>query len=194
MAIISNHPSIAALRLKVESTFGRKPAVHSDFVTLSERIENSTRQHISESTLERVWNYSTRGYATVSLRTLDVLASFCDDEGWSVFCERLRLESSSESEFFDVEAVRVDDLMPGDRVRFGWLPDRLCIARYLGNHRFVAEECENSKIQPGDTFSCLIFQLGEPLKTEDFRNGDGTGNGQRYTVGIHNGLTALSVI
>lgn len=172
----------------------RQLMVHSDFLALTDRIENVTRQHISESTLERVWNYSTRGYATVSLRTLDVLAEFCGYNGWREFNEELRLNSPSESEFFDVEVIRTDNLQPGDRLRFGWLPDRECTVRYLGSYQFVAEECHNSKIQPGDTFSCLVFQLGKSLEMEYFADSNGQGEHQRYTVGMRNGLTSLSVV
>lgn len=69
MSIKSNIPQIALLRQCVEERFGKPLTVHADFVELVSQIEILLRQHISESTLERVWGYSTRGYDTVSLRT-----------------------------------------------------------------------------------------------------------------------------
>ena len=193
MAIISSNPTIVALRLRTEETFCRKPSVHSDFVELAESIEKNTRHHISESTLERVWNYSTRGYSTVSLHTLNVLSIYCGFEGWSAFCEDARLCSPVESEFFDVDIINADDLQPGDRIKFTWLPDRVCKACYLGDHKFIAEECENSKIQAGDSFSCIVFQLGKPLETVIYKKTDGNNEGNKYVVGMKNGLISLSV-
>ncbi len=76
MSIRSDIPQIAALRQRVEERFEKRLAVHADFLALVAVIEMEQRQHISESTLERVWGYSTRGYKTVSLRTLDVLAKY----------------------------------------------------------------------------------------------------------------------
>ena len=75
----SNIPQIAVLRKRVEERFGKPLTIHNDFVMLVEDIEKCLREHISETTLERVWNYSTRGNNSVSLRTLDVLAKYCND-------------------------------------------------------------------------------------------------------------------
>ena len=76
MGIENNIPQIAALRQRVEQRFGNPLDVHSDFLQLVAEIEKELREHISESTLERVWGYSTRGYNSVSLRTLNVLAKY----------------------------------------------------------------------------------------------------------------------
>jgi hypothetical protein len=73
MGIKRNIPQIYALRQSVELRFGKKLAVHADFQSLVAEIEMEQRLHISETTIERVWGYSTRGYETVSLHTLDVL-------------------------------------------------------------------------------------------------------------------------
>lgn len=214
MSIVSDIPQITALRQRVEKTFGRRPQVHSDFLELVAGIETALRQHVSESTLERVWGYSTRGYKRVSLRTLDVLAKYAGAESWDEFCAGLKRESVVESEMFSCKAVRTADLQVGDRLRIGWRPDRICTVRYVGGNRFVAEECENSKMRAGATFSCSIFQLGRELVMDDFVNGDTaltaaeriftnpmpaeSGNGElphrRYAVGSRHGLTTLELL
>ena len=153
MAVKSNIPQISALRKRVEERFGKPLTVHADFLALVAVIEMEQRQHISESTLERVWGYSTRGYDTISLHTLDVLAQYATGRYWDDFCRLLHAESECESELFDVEHISSSDLSVGDRLQIGWLPDRLCEVRYLGDNRFVAERCENSKMQRGDTHS-----------------------------------------
>jgi hypothetical protein len=67
--------------------------------------------------------------------------------------------------------------------------------RYLGDNRFVAEHCENAKMQAGDTFSCLQFSLGKELILSDFRQANTPDAISRtYTVGSRNGLTTLRVL
>ena len=76
MGIDSSSPKLAALRLTVEKEFGKIPKVHNDFIELADSIKNKLHQHISETTLERVWNYSNRGYDSVSLHTLKLLCLY----------------------------------------------------------------------------------------------------------------------
>ncbi|MBP3440769.1 MAG: hypothetical protein J6K24_05955 [Tidjanibacter sp.] len=192
MSIKSNIPQIAALRMRVERRFGKPLATHADFLALVDEIEKQQRQHISESTLERVWGYSTRGYDNVSLRTLDVLAFYGEGVHWAEFCALLAKEAGDESEFFDSKTVTIAELTTGDVVRIGWLPDRLCEVRYLGEGRFVAERCENSTMRPGDSFECLEFVLGKPLSMCNFcREGIPSGT---YVAGKHHGLTTLHIL
>ena len=191
MAIKSNIPQIVALRNCVEERFGKPILVHADFLLLVAAIESEQRQHISESTLERVWGYSTRGYDTVSLRTLDVLSMYGAGCLWVKFCENLELEC--ESTFFNVESILASNLAIGDTLRIGWLPDRICEVRYLGDNRFIAEHCENSKMQEGDNFSCLQFSLGKEAVLSDFRQ-SASSQSQTYIIGKRHGLTTLVLI
>lgn len=193
MGIESDKPQLSMLRKRTEERFGKTFRVHNDFVLLASDIENITKEHISESTLERVWNYSTRGYSTISLRTLDVICAYCGFKNWEQFCKDLK-ENNGDSDFFDEEIISVSDLRPGQKIKIGWLPNRICILRYLGNERFMAEECENSTMQPGDSFSCGIMQHGQPLWTDDFQTADGTKIKSRYIMGLHNGLTILQIL
>lgn len=191
MAIDSKSPQISLLREKVEKAFGRTPHVHSDFEDLRDSIFAASKDHISETTLERLWGYSTRSYDSVSRRTLDVLSAFAGANDWETFLQQLKEEGNSESDMFDYEFIDVTDLQPGDRLRIGWLPDRLCIIRYLGSSRFVAEETRNSKLEPGDTFSCLQLQLHRPLYVSDLRSESGELKGVSYGIGLQHGLTTL---
>ncbi len=196
MSIRSDIPQIKLLRERVESRFGKRPAVHSDFLALVAVIEKEQRQHISESTLERVWGYSTRGYATVSLHTLDVLSHYAEGCSWNDFCNQRHAESGCESELFNAASISAEELAVGDRLQIGWLPDRLCTVRYLGENRFIAEECHNAKMQAGDRFSCLQFSLGKELIMSDVvpNNANALAAPQTYLVGRHNGLTTLRLL
>ena len=192
MTIKSDIPQICALRERVEKKIGKTLNTHSDFVELTSLIELELRQHISESTLERVWNYSTRGYATVSLRTLNVLSNFATENNWNFFCDLLNKENNIESQVFNLEVISTEDLCVGDRIRIGWLPNRLCIIRYLGENHFIAEECDNSTMKKGDTFVCHQFILGKELVMSDFRQNPND-NGKIYIVGKEHGITTLNL-
>lgn len=192
MGIRRDIPQIKVLRERVERRFGKRLSVHADFLALVAVIEMELRQHISESTLERVWGYSTRGYDTVSLRTLDVLSFYAEGCSWHDLCHTLQSAVESESELFSVEHISTANLQVGDRLQISWLPNRRCVIRYVGDHRFIAEQCENSKMQPGDSFSCLQFTLGKELVMSDFVPFDAaTPASQSYIVGTRNGLTSL---
>ena len=155
------------------------------------------KEHISESTLERVWGYSTRGYDSISLRTLSLLSRFIGDEGFQAFCLRLKDEAQIESEMFVADAIVTSALEVGDRLQIGWLPDRMIAVRYLGDNRFVVVTSENSSIQSGDKFSCLQMQKGREMYMDLFQRAAETGASNpdaRYVVGQQNGLTTLRVV
>jgi len=192
MNIKSDIPQIELLRQRVEKSIDFPLSTHGDFLRLSAGIEYTLREHMSESTLERLWGYSTRHYETVSMRTLNVLCRFIGFHGWDDFCESSG-RSPKESELFAGETINTSDLETGTRIRLSWPPDRTCIVRYLGNNRFIAEATENSTMKTGDTFSCLQFQKGRELHLDSFRKA-GSEEKYRYVVGIDTGLTGLEII
>lgn len=194
MGIACNLPEITILRERTEATFGKRVKVHSDFEALRDDVFRKTKSHVSETTLERLWGYSTRGYDSVSRRTLDVLCLYIGHQNWDIFLETLKKEGAQESDMFDREAVATPDLQPGTRLRVGWPPDRVCVIRYLGDNRFIAEETQNAKLQAGDTFSCLQFQLHRPLYGDNLRDSDGNLKGTSYGMGLIHGLTLLQIL
>ena len=190
-------PQITALRAAVEDVAGFKMTTHNDFLILVSLIEDKTREHISEATLERLWNYSTRKSDTTTERSLNVLAQFAGHNSWNDFCLDLRKQGKVESDFFHTESVLSADLAEGDILRLGWMPDRIITVKYLGDNRFEALETHNSSIRPGDSFSCLMFQKNRPLYMDMFqRHGQpaATAANARYVVGQDNGLTALEIV
>ena len=191
MAVDSSLPQVAALRKKIESIFGKPIITHNDFVSLASLIKETTRKHISETTLERVWNYSTRGYDNISIYTLDVMSEYAGYSGWIKYCDDLRKESASDSDMFDDPVLFSKDLQPGDKIKLGWMPDRVCIIKYSGDNRFIAEECHNATIKEGDRFSCLEFRINHPVVMTDFQSADGKTRNKTYVAGIKDGLTLL---
>ena len=195
MSIQTNIPEIAALRREVEKAFGITLHTHADFVSLTESIEEVLHEHLSPTTLERVWGYSTRRYDTVSRRTLDVLSRYIGRGNWDEFCHHLREAAGTESDFFTEGVLDVASLSIDTRLRLGWQPDRLCEVRYLGDYRFVVESVTNGSLRVGDSFSCLQFQPGKLLYMDCFQRADEPSEENlRYAVGRENGLTLLEII
>ena len=114
-------------------------------------------------------------------------------EGWTDFCCKLRETNGCESEMFSLDSISTADLRPNDCLRIGWLPDRICVVRYLGNNRFVATDCQNSTMQAGDTFTCLQFAIGQPLYMTNFNAPDDGTSDRCYVAGQKNGLTTLEL-
>lgn len=194
MALNTNLPQISLLRKRCELIYDGNLRVHSDFEGLRDSIFSKNREHISETTLERLWGYSTRGKNSVSFRTADVICRYCGFAGWTDFCDSLPQEASSESDYFDFDSICAEDLEPGERLKIGWQPDRICEIRYLGDNRFVAEKTINAKLQPGDTFTAAQFQLHTPLYLDNLTSAAGQQRGSRYGVGLRNGLTLLEFL
>lgn len=193
MSVNIDTPLIAALKIDVEKVVGTISG-HDKFVKLTELIESKCKEHISVTTLERLWGYSTRRASRVSERILDILSRFVDAKSWDDFC--CKLNGNRESILFEGnDIINCDSLKIGSRIKFGWLPDRLCEVEYLGDYRFVAIKTENSTIRPGDTFRCLQIQKGRELHMDNFtRCNEQKSSCARYIVGRTNGLTLLEYI
>ena len=190
MSVLTAIPEVRALKTSVENTFGSPLHTHNAFIALVDAIDKKLREHMSESTLERLWGYSTRGTSSVSVRTLDVLSRYAGAKSWDAFIKRLKEESPRESEEFAPSGVSAADLEPGDMVTVGWLPDRQVQIKYLGNNAFEIVESLNSSLRKGDRFECLWMALGKPLFMDRFRRA-GSGVEKRYVAGERSGLTML---
>lgn len=188
MSVPVNIPEITALKRRTEEVFGGSLQTHNAFIALADSIDRALREHVSESTLERLWGYSTRGANAVSLRTLDVLSRYCGAASWKAFMEVNK--GNVESEEFQREGLSTEDLQPGDCLILGWLPDRLVTIHLDDDRRFLVTESVNSSLQQGDSFVCGWFQLGRPLYLDHFRR-CGSRKETRYVAGERAGLTTL---
>ena len=193
MSINIEIPQVAALRREVEKVVGNVGG-HDKFVKLTELIESKCKEHISVTTLERLWGYSTRNANKISERILDIIARFVDANNWEDFC--IGLSRNRESILFEGDdIINCDNLKIGSRIKLGWQPDRVCEVEYLGDYRFVATKTENSTIRPGDTFRCLQIQKGRELQMDNFtRCNEQESSCARYIVGRTNGLSVVEHI
>lgn len=192
MSIPANIPQITILRSEVEKVLGTPVRTHDGFLSLVSAIESALCEHLSESTLERLWGYSTRKTNAISVRTLDVLAKYVGASSWEDFCKRLKDESLIESEELEGNSIMTDSLPVGSVIHLGWLPDRMIRIEYKGANEFVIIESGNSTLNPGDTFKCMQFQKGYPLYLDCFRRA-GEVELHRFVVGERNGLTLLEI-
>ena len=189
MTIDSNHPHVSALCGQVEKIYKKHPGCSSDFQDLCEDIKHKTKLNISQSTLERLWGYGRVRYSGIALHTLDVLSIYIGYKDWTSFLCHIEKQEDSESDEFKSTRIISRNLKEGTRLKIGWNPNRECIIRYLGNDRFVAEECFNSTMQPGASFTCYQFQIGRELLMNDFyENVDDKEDGKSYVVGMNTGL------
>ena len=85
--------------------------------------------------------------------------------------------------------IKVEELQIGDKIRLGWLPDRMCIVQYIGGRTFKAIDAVNSTVQTGDTFECSLMIKGYPLFVDNLVHGGE--HCQRYSMGLQSGLTTL---
>ena len=196
MGININTPQIWALRCEVEKVFW-KISSHSDLEKLSEEIELKYKEHVSVSTLERLWNYSTRNATNISVRILDIFSRIVGADNWKDFCDKYHKNSNRESELFEnKKTINCGTLKVGTQITIGWLPDRICEVEYMGDYRFVATHTENSSIKPGDSFRCLQIERGRELYMDCFtRQGEEMENSSaRYVVGQANGITIIEII
>ena len=192
MSVPVNIPEITVLRSRVEEKYGEPLETHNGFILLVGAIEADVREHVSESTLERMWGYSTREAAYISLRTLNVLSRYVGASSWKGFCEELKTSSQVESEEFSGDSIVTTALAAGKRLQLGWLPDRMITVEYRGMNRFVVIESLNSSLRPGDSFECLQIQVGRPLYLDRFRRTGADGEA-RYVAGERSGLTLVKV-
>lgn len=189
MAIRTDSPQIVALKSAVEKRFGHPIESRTDFMLLVVEVETYTREHLAENTLRRLWG-RLKGYNTVYIRTLDVLCRYIGYKHWQDFCDTLEESNNTESELVSGRlSIKTDELTSGDRIRIGWLPNRVCIVEYIGGNTFRAVQTQNSTLQVGDTFECSVMLKNYPLFVDNLVHGGE--HCQRYSIGINNGLTIL---
>ena len=157
-------PEILELRKRIEDDVKRKMQTPADFIFLIGAIWERTHETMSPTTLKRLWGYID-GADTTRNCTLNILSKFLGFNDWDDFLANIGQDNGSD--YVKSQHIKVEDLSVGDHVSVSWKPNRRCTFRYLGDYRFIVEKSENSKLKVGNTFSCSLFILGEPLYLND---------------------------
>ena len=184
MNIFDNQLSV--LRYDIEQRFSRPIKTPADFTALSEEIQQVTKQHISTSTLKRLFGY-VNSKSSHRIATLNVLAIYLGYGSWQDYsCNK-----AVESDFLHSNQVLAQNLDSDDVVDFSWNPDRHCQAVCLADRTFRVTQAVNCKLNVGDTFKALGFFFGEPLYITDLTHDGKTG--LTYVCGRTHGLTDVKV-
>lgn len=150
------------LCMAVEQKAGKALRTPSDFEWLEEKIEAQVKEHISASTLMRVWGY--RQGVSTRRSTLDVLARFLGYADYVMFCNWSPAESDEpQSDEVLSHHLLTENLEAEQKVELTWQPNRRCVVQLRQDGLFEVKEAENTKLSVGDTFKCDIFIEGEPL-------------------------------
>ena len=149
------------LCMEIERKVGKSIQTPMDFELLEEKIEVKIKEHISASTLMRIWGY--RQGVSTRQTTLDVLARYLGYADYITFCQWAP-ENDDEPQSDEVIChLRTTDMAPGQQVELSWYPDRRCVIELRPDGQYEVLEAENTKLSVGDTFRCDIFIEGEPL-------------------------------
>lgn len=152
---------LAELRELMERTCQRKMRTPKDFDTMSAQIFLVTHQNVNSSTLKRFYGYV--GEVQFPREsTLDILCQYVGFCSWEAFVQQ-DSSTKKESNLVVGEHFYASQLRMGQRVRIIWQPDRVVVAVYGGNDRFVVIEAEQTKLPVGATFRCSLFIQNEPL-------------------------------
>ena len=194
MSIPSNpyHTSeIIALRKDIEQRIGHSLQTPSDFEYLINCIWEKQHQVFSLSTIKRLWGYiGSNGRPRIS--TLNTLSQFLGYADWNAYLVALEQRSGNESALFKGEGIRSNELSKGNLVEVSWLPNRVCVFRYLGDNHFIVESSKNAKLQVGDTFDAIAFIIGKPMYLDNLKRQDCTTT--TYVAGKKNGITSVQLI
>ena len=184
-------PEIIQLRNDIEQHIGLKLQSPNDFQQLIQQIWSTQHRILSLSTVKRLWGY-VESNASPRISTLNILSQFLSYTDWNAYLVALEQRTESESALFEGEGIRSTELTEGDLVEVSWLPNRMCIFRYLGNNHFVVEEVKHAKLHVGDTFNAVTFVIGKPMYLDQLALQDDTITS--YVAGKKNGITSVKVI
>ena len=183
-------PEIIELLSIVEKKYQKNLQTTTDFEEFSYHLKTVLGEHISTSTLKRLWGYVSLN-PTPRIATLDILSRFVGNKNFKEFCDELKNSQAFVSTFFSSRFVDTSSLLKGQIVKIGWSPNRLVELKYLGELKFEVIRSTNSQLEEGDIFetSCLI--LGYPLViSRVLRNGAYTPS---YIAGRQGGLTIVEI-
>lgn len=179
--------NIEALIRLVEHTWGCTPATPKAFEQLAQSITTATHQHVSISTLKRIWGYVASEHAP-RRDVLDILARYCGYSNLQGYLDATAgMSLTPESNLLAGEHIMGESIAADRRVKVWWRPASHCVFRSLGHARFEVIESQGSKLPVGATFVCHQFIQHEPLYLVDLCL-DATQQGLSYVCGRDTGV------
>lgn len=152
---------IERLRKNIEKIVDRKIVHPKDFDFLCKQVEGYVGEHLSISTLKRVWGYVVSN-SEISEYSLNVLCRMVGYTGWDEFCNNYG-ENENNSHKIICRKLFTAALNRGDMLSIIWKHERKITIKYEGQDQFIVLESINSKLQKDDIFHCLQFVDNQPL-------------------------------
>ncbi len=174
--------SIENFKQEVRRATGLSLQTPKDFIRLSNLVHERTGEHISTTTLKRIFGYLNEDIQPRVL-TLNLLSRFL---GYANYAAYESSRETPQSHAILSEHLTPEMLQEGDRVSLVWAPDRRCVIRFRGAASFEVVEVENTKLRVGDTFTCHLFISHEPLYLDNLVQGDAAP--VRYVAGAKDGI------
>ena len=191
MAEISKE-QIRLICRSVELAIGQSVQTPKDFENLSQQIFIRTGHMLSRNTLRRIWGNMNDGTNPRSSTVL-ILVRFLGYNSIEKFLTASNNgENGPQSGFVMTRKLSVSvDLSVGDRIRLTWLPDRVCDIEYTGSLCFKVIASSQTRLQPGDTFQCIMIIEGEPLYLDQLQHHENENKSSRpmsYVCGLEQGI------
>lgn len=191
MAEISKE-QIRLICRSVELAIGQSVQTPKDFENLSQQIFIRTGHMLSRNTLRRIWGNMNDGTNPRST-TLLILVRFLGYNSIESFLKATNNgEKEPQSGFVMTRRLSVSvDLNVGDKIRLTWLPDRVCDIEYTGSLCFKVIASSQTRLQPGDTFQCIMIIEGEPLYLDQLQHHENENKSSRpmsYVCGLEQGI------
>ncbi|MDE6247948.1 MAG: hypothetical protein K2M41_08950 [Muribaculaceae bacterium] len=166
-----NADGLARLKKDVERYISRALHSPSDYIYLSERLQNEGHGYISPTTLKRVWGYiSDKGNQyTPSSYTLNSLCKLIGFNDISEYCSE---EAEIQSKEYKGEYIETLSLPLGANITILWQPNRKVQLRYTGAESFEIIENENSRLRIGDSVQCSSLTQHAPAFFRVSREGN----------------------
>ena len=154
----------------IEKAINKEIRTPKDFDELREQIFKRLNLMVSSTTLKRLWGYLNDDVQTRS-GTLDILAQYI---GYSNYQDYVDNKDKYKEEIQSSPVISrklnvQDNLKVNDKLLLTWHPNRQCEIIYIGNLSFKVLSSCNTRIFPGDTFTCSLFMEGEPLYIDNLR-------------------------
>ena len=165
------------LKEAVEKTVGKKMNTPRDFDLLSIYVYNLTNEHLSSTTLKRLWGYQIdQKESSPRILTLDTLARTAGFKDYASFLEQITGTTGSQSYFINNKHLYTSHLSVDEMVRLTWKPDRCVTIQYIGLSMFKVLKSQNSKLSQNDIFICERIVENQPLLLSNLihDNGDPT--------------------
>lgn len=174
---------------RIEQKFGGAIKYPKDCEGLSNAIKQACKQHISPSTLKRLFGF-VKKVEQPRRYTLDVLANYIGFKDWDS-CVRFS-KSQDNSSFFMVDGIETRKLKKGNKVEFTYEPGRHVVLQYNGSEKYKVISSRNSKLQDGDVIQFSYMALNHPLIAADVsRNKKSLG---KFTAGKINGISSIKIL